>query len=169
MNSEDAELAHRVLVAIRQILLRVSSHSKAMSQQVGLTVPQLLCLKAVGRLEETVDEITVALVSKEVKLAPATVSRIVDRLVRAELLLRERGRADRRRVCLSLTPKGLERYQSLPIPLQEKFVQRFSALPEDERERLLDALKQIGQFMDAQDMDASPILTPGDVIKPAAN
>ena len=68
-------------------------------------------------------------------------------------------------MCLSLTAKGLERFQSLPIPLQEQFVKRFTALPEEERETLLNALHTIGRFMDAQDMDASPILTPGDVLK----
>ena len=68
-----------------------------MSQQLGLSVPQLLCLKAVGRLEEAVHEVTLTLASREVKLAPSTVSRILDRLVRAELLLRERGRSERRR------------------------------------------------------------------------
>ena len=75
MNAE-TQLAHRVLVAIRQILLRVSSHSKAMSQQVGLTVPQLLCkgggqAGSCGRGHRGAD-------SEEVELTPATVSRIVD-------------------------------------------------------------------------------------------
>lgn len=136
MNPND-DIAHQVLTAIRQLVRRIAEHSKYLSREVGLTVPQLLCLKAIGELEETEDEITVAMVGGAVQLSPATVSRIIDRLVRAELVSRERRSLDRRRVCLSLTPAGLERFQTLPTPLQEQFVERLRVLPEAERRAIL--------------------------------
>ena len=162
---ETHRVAHRVLVAIRQIVRRISIHSKDLSRDVGLTVPQLLCLKAIGEMETTFEEVTVAMVSGEVKLSPATVSRIVERLVRAQFVHRERSKRDRRRVVLSLTTKGMDRFNALPIPLQDRFVKRFVALSEHEQNDILDALNRIAQFMEADEMDASPILAPGDVIK----
>lgn len=164
-SASDTELAHEVLTSIRQIVRRISEHSKYLSQEVGLTVPQLMCLKAIGEHEESDEEITVALVAKEVQLSAATVSRIIDRLVRAELVDRERRSKDRRRVCLSLTPSGRKRFQTLPIPLQEQFVSRISALAHDERITILDSLRRIAQLMDASELDASPILVTGSSVR----
>ncbi|MFT5354928.1 MAG: DNA-binding MarR family transcriptional regulator [Polyangiales bacterium] len=154
--------AHEVLISIRQIVRRVSEHSKYLSREVGLTVPQLLCLKAIGEMEDEHEEITVAMVGQRVHLSPATVSRIIDRVVRADLVARERRSKDRRRVCLSLTPAGLERFQTLPTPLQEKFVKRFAELAEEDQLELLSALSRITTLMDATDLDAAPMFAPGE-------
>jgi DNA-binding MarR family transcriptional regulator len=153
-----------MLRLIRRIVRRISEHSKYLSREVGLTVPQLMCLKAIGELEETDAEITVALVGEHVQLSPATVSRILDRLVRAELVTRVRSDRDRRKVCLSLTNAGIERFGTLPTPLQERFVDRLNQLDDTKRLELLDALRQITVLMEAADLDAAPILTPGAVV-----
>ncbi|MFZ1863813.1 MAG: MarR family transcriptional regulator [Polyangiales bacterium] len=158
--SEDTNIAHDVLRTIRQIVRKVSEHSKTLYREVGLTVPQLMCLKAIGDLEETADEVTVVMVAKQLELSAATVSRIIDRLTRAGLVLRERRARDRRKVCLSLTPSGLERFQTLPVPLQERFVRRLSALPTKERSSLLESLRRIAELMEAAEIDAAPMLTP---------
>ena len=136
--SDDTEIAHEVLRTIRQIVRKVSEHSKAMYHDVGLTVPQLMCLKAIGDLEDDSDEVTVVMVAKQLDLSPATVSRI----------------------CLSLTAAGLERFQTLPIRLQEMFVRRLSSLPANERTSLLASLRRIAELMEAADIDAAPMLTP---------
>jgi DNA-binding MarR family transcriptional regulator len=73
---------------------------------------------------------------------------------------RERRAKDRRKVCLSLTAAGLERFQTLPIPLQEIFVRRLSNLPAKERTALLASLRRIAELMEATEIDAAPLLTP---------
>lgn len=158
---QSQERALAVLISIRKIVRRISEHSKYLSREAGLTVPQLLCLKAIGEMEEDHDETTVAMVGARVYLSAATVSRIIDRLARAGLVARERRSKDRRRVCLSLTPAGLERFQTLPTPLQEQFVERFAALAEADQLGLLKGLSRITELMDATDLDAAPMLTPG--------
>jgi len=163
----DTDIAHEVLRSIRQIVRRIAEHSKYLSREVGLTVPQLMCLKAIGEFEikQGVDEITVAMVGKRVQLSAATVSRIVDRLVRAGLVARERRAKDRRKVCLSLTPSGLERFQTLPTPLQEKFVTRFMELEQSDRFALLESLRKITDMMEATELEAAPLLAPGEDVK----
>lgn len=152
-----------MLRAIRRIVRRVSEHSRNLSREAGLTVPQLLCLKAIGARDG--EQVTVNMVGKAVSLSPATVSRIVDRLERGGLVIRERTAKDRRKVCLSLTPAGYERYQTLPKPLQDRFVERIEALGDAESARLLSALHRVVELMEAEDLDASPMLTPGDDLK----
>lgn len=161
----DRELAHDVLRSIRQIVRCISEHSKYLGREVGLTVPQLMVLKTIGELEAKGEEITVALVSARVQLSPATVSRILDRLVKGDLVTRERGAADRRRVSLTLTAAGYERFQTLPTPLQERFVKRLLGLTQEERVALLAALRRTAELMDATEIDASPILAPGSDVK----
>lgn len=163
--SVDTQTADEVLTSIRQIVRRIAEHSKYLSREVGLTVPQLMCLKAIGEMEEQESEITVAMVGKRVQLSPATVSRILDRLTRAQLVTRERRSKDRRRVCLTLTPAGFERFQTLPTPMQDKFVKRLGALPDDERRTIVDSLQRIVAMMDAEELDAAPILVLGADVK----
>ncbi len=58
-----------VLRAIRRIVRRISEHSRALSRQVGLTVPQLLVLKSIAQLEEESQrEITVVMVGERVAI-----------------------------------------------------------------------------------------------------
>ena len=117
-------------------------------------------LKAIGELEGHCVEVTVVMVAKRLELSPATVSRVVDRLARATLVTRERRAKDRRKVCLSLTASGVDRFQTLPVPLQEMFLRRLSALETEERTMLLESLQRIAQRMEASEIDAAPMLTP---------
>jgi len=165
--SSEREVAEQVLRNIRRIIRQVSQHSKDLAATLGLTLPQLLCLRAIGDEEERDnDEITLARVADIVQLSRPTVSRIIDRLENAGLVLRERRAQDRRKVCLSLTDAGLERYQTLPVPMQERFLRRFGELPQTERDQLLHSLERINALMGAEDLDAAPILAPGPDVKP---
>jgi DNA-binding MarR family transcriptional regulator len=161
--AEPKDQAEDVLRAIRRIVRRIAEHSRTLQSDAGLTVPQLLCLSAVGELEEGDDaaEITVMMVSERIQLTPPTVSRIVDRLVRAGLITRERSAVDRRKVCLSLTSAGLERFQTRPRALQEMFVSRFEALGAKRRHEILTALQEVSSMMEASQLDAAPVLVPG--------
>lgn len=125
-------------------------------------MPQLLCLKAIGDAPEAM---TVAALAKRVSLSPTTTSRIVERLVRAGLVSREREQEDRRRVSLSLTATGRTRHGSLPRPLQERFLERLERLPDADQERLLEALREILVMMDAEEVDAAPVLVPEEEIE----
>ena len=158
---DTANLADETLRAIRRILRKTTDHSRQLSRQSGLTVPQVLCLRFLAQAQPD-DEITVAKVSQAVQLAPATVSRILDRLEDAGLILRERRSQDRRKVCLSLTESGRRQVETLPIPLQEQFVRRLEALPTQEQTRLLGALEKVVEMMEATEIDAAPVLQAGD-------
>ena len=152
-----------MLRSIRRIIRRVSQYSRDLSDHVDLTVPQLMCLKAIA--ESEAETVTVRQVSQRVSLSPATVSRIVDRLVRKGLVERQRWESDRRKVFMTLTPAGMERYETLPTPLDERFLEHLEQLPEDERLGLLAALERIVELMDAESVDAAPMLVDGVDVK----
>jgi len=140
------DAAHEVLHEIRTISRHLAEHSARLARDTGVTVPQLMCLKAIGELGP--EHATVATVSARVELSPATVSRIVDRLARGQLVDRVRHPEDRRKVGLVLTSDGAAQFGELPPPFHERFMARFLSLEAEERAHILDALRRLSALMD---------------------
>ena len=163
----DDIVADRILKAIRRILRRTAEHSRHLSKEAGLTATQLLCLRVIGQAGAR-EEITAAQLSEAIQLTPATVSRILERLESLELITRQRATEDRRKVRLRVTRSGRARLKKLPLPLQERFLERLDALPVRERQELLNSLETIVEMMGAGDLDVAPVLAPGVDVKPVA-
>ena len=158
MIPSDDLIAQDILRSIRQLVRGISIHSKALQREVGLTVPQVIVLRAIEKLHADGIEITVAEVSEAVQLSSATVSRIVERLTVSGLVARERNRDDRRKIAISLTRTGRAVLVNLPTPLQETFLQRLFELTLDERKALLASLRCLVDLMNASEIDAAPLL-----------
>lgn len=158
MDREDS-IGFQILRAIRRIIRRTSEHSRSVGKHGGVSVPQMLCLKAISEFLPDTD-VTVAMVADAVQLSAPTVSRILDKLEKGSYVVRQRNAKDRRRVCVSLTESGLKRIDNLPTPLHEQFLKRLDTIDPIERLGLLKALERIVELMDAEDIDAAPLLTP---------
>ncbi|MFT5583932.1 MAG: DNA-binding MarR family transcriptional regulator [Cognaticolwellia sp.] len=168
LNDTHSALGFRVLRSLRRIIRQVSAHSRSLSSVSGVTVPQMLCMRAIADAgaKDSSAEVTSRAVAQAVQLSPSTVSGVMERLVQAGLVLRERSTKDRRRVHLSLTPAGKDTLSAAPNPLQERFLSRLQGLPKSEQEQLLEALERVVQLMDADEIEAAPILTPGPMRAP---
>jgi len=134
-----------ILKILRQITRRLGEHSHRLSRESGLTVPQMLCLRAVAELEPAA---TVAAVGRRVDMGAPTVSGVIDRLERHALVRRERGVEDRRRVYVTLTPEGRERLAQLPAPLKDAFVTRLESLSASERDQIGAVLASVASMME---------------------
>lgn len=143
-----------VLVSLRKIIRATDLHSKRLAKLTGLTTPQLVVLHAIQDL----GEVTAGKISAEVSLSQATVSTILDRLEKRELIERYRSPSDRRIVHSRLTEQGVLAIKASPPLLHEKFADRFSALPIDRQMEVLDALRTVERLVEGDDLDASPIL-----------
>ncbi len=161
--TNDPDLGYRVLQSLRRIIRRVSSYSRVLTRETGLSVPTLLCLRAID--EDDADEVTVARVAEATQLSRSTVSTLAEKLVQANLVTRVRSDRDRRRVHLALTEDGRRKVAELPQPLEEHFLERLRGLPRERREVVLEVLEQVVHLMDADDVDAAPMLVPDHEIK----
>lgn len=148
-----------VLIALRKITRAIDLHSKQLSRESGLTAPQLLVLREV----ELLGHAKPSVVAKNVHLSQATVTSIIDRLEVAGLLTRERSQEDRRAVNLILTETGRKKLESAPELLQSGFIQRFSELEDWERSQLIASIQRLAAMMNADEIDAAPILELGDI------
>ncbi len=145
----DDQLSFQVLRPLRRILRQVSAWSRKVGRDTGLSVPALLCMRAI-RGDEA-DEVTVARVADAVQLSRPTVSLMVEKLVRAGLVDRVRGDRDRRRVHLSLTEEGRARIAQMPNPLEDRFLARLGGLDPCQRQRVVEALELVADLMDQND------------------
>ncbi|MBQ0728333.1 MAG: MarR family transcriptional regulator [Thalassolituus oleivorans] len=146
-----------VLVSLRRIIRATDMHSKKLSKISGLTSPQLLILQTL-RLHS---ELTVGELARKISLSQATVTTIIDRLEKRNFVKRERGSVDKRKVFVYLTPEADTALLNAPKPLQESFVQQFQDLRDWEQTMILAALERVAHMMDAQHIDASPVLDLG--------
>jgi len=100
-----------------------------------------------------------------VSLSQATVTTILDRLEHRKLVYRVRSTQDKRKVHAHLTSEGAEILSRAPNPLQEDFTRKFQSLAEWEQTMILASLQRVANMMDADNIDAAPMLTVGSVLK----
>lgn len=152
---EHDPICNAVLRAIRQIIRAVDLNSKKLVQKCGLTTPQIVVLKELEQGDLTGSEL-----ANRVSLSNATVTAIIDRLEKKEFVIRKRDTVDRRKVHISLTEKGLSLLSKAPSSLQENFVSQLDLLEDWEQSLILSSLQRVASMMNAQDLEASPLLTP---------
>ena len=151
---DDREIGLRVVTTIRRIMRAIDLYSRQLAKNYQLTGPQLILLKEIKRLGEA----PIGEVAKNVNLSNATITGIVDRLEKRGLAKRNRSGRDRRQVYVQVTAEGLAMLEKVPSPLQEKFLEQLEGLDLAERQMMLDSLEKIARMMNAENIDASPLL-----------
>lgn len=147
-----------VLRAIRRIVRAVDLQSKSLERDHGLTVPQWILLHSL------VDgALSIGDLARRMHLSAGTTTNVVARLEAQGLLARRRDERDRRRVWVETTATGARRLSAAPAPQQLRFLDRFHRLDPAEQRALTDALARVAELLDAQGMDAAPILAPGEL------
>jgi DNA-binding MarR family transcriptional regulator len=135
----------RVLSAIRRIVHAVDSHSKELERALGITLPQLVVLRAI----RTLGEVTTGKLSAAASLSPATVTTILDKLEARGLVVRYRNAEDRRVVHSKLTGRGAQMLDGAPPFLHERFVSAFAKVDLARQAALVAALEQVADMMGA--------------------
>lgn len=144
-----------LLILLRKITQAVDLHSKYLDKHFGLTGPQLAVLQ-----ELTKGEISVSKLAREISLSQGTVTEIIHRLEKKDLIIRRRSKRDKRCVKLTLSQKCQDLLMSAPPPLQETFMSYFSNIEEWEQLMILSAMNRIVSLMSSESLESSPDLSP---------
>lgn len=147
------------LVSLRQITRAIDLHSKDLQKKSGLTTSQLLVLEAIQKLGAP----TPKAIAQEVVLSQGTVTSIVDRLEKKGLVMRSKSATDKRSVEISLSEQGVGQLSEAPDILQTEFLRKYRELEPWERQMLIAAVSRIAAMMNAEDLDAAPIMTSGEI------
>ncbi len=104
---------------------------------------------------------TPSAVAHTLQFSQATITAIVDRLAALGFVRRQRSERDKRQFHLSTLPQGKTALADAPDPLQMTFINRFEALPTWEQAMILASVERLAGLIDAQDIDAAPLLDSG--------
>ncbi|MGA7964695.1 MAG: MarR family transcriptional regulator [Gammaproteobacteria bacterium] len=157
MTQSNADQTGNVLRDVRRIVRALSLAGRDLARSHDLTVPQLLCL----RVLKDAGMLSAGTLATALSLSPQTVTGLLDRLHARGLIERTRSETDRRQVLIRLSDHG-EHLLATTVPsLQDRFVERFSALPAARRRALAEALAAIVSLLEAEALDAAPLLAPG--------
>lgn len=146
------------LIALRRILRATDLFGRELAHSVELTAAQFRVLQIVASTEFC----TAKLISQRMRISQATVTSLVDKLVRKEMVVREKSQVDRRQTNILSTEKGRRAIADAPDPLQQKFVRKFAAMEDWEQAALIAALERVASMLDAEDIDAAPVLETGE-------
>lgn len=150
-----------ILISLRRIMRAADLHSQKLMKESGLTAPQLLVMQAI----EKEGSPSTSSLARSIAVSQATMTRIIDRLERAGLVRRDKSSTDKRVVNISLTDMGSAKLESAPEPLQAEFLREFRKLEKWEQQMLKSSLLRIAKMMDAEDIDAAPILQVGAIVE----
>lgn len=153
------------LIALRRILRATELFGRELKQATGVTAAQFRALQIIAER----GDVTATEISQRMRVTQATVTSLVDKLVREGMVLREKSSADRRQTNIHITPKGRQTLDSAPDPLQQRFVRNFSAIEEWEQAMLVASLERVAAMLDADVIDASPVLDAGDIKRSTAH
>lgn len=118
---------------LRQITHELNKYSKYLQEKHGITIPQIITLREIyehGPL--SFSELT-----KIVSLNNSTVTGIVDRLEKQQVVQRTRTSPDRRRIDIVITQKGIDFLTNTPPPIQPGLIEGLEKMNKKEVDTIL--------------------------------
>lgn len=150
------------LIALRQILRVTEMNSRELARDVDLTPSQLLVLQIIGKMDEALPSV----IAREASITQATVTNLIDKLEKRGMVIRQRDERDKRRVLINLTESGTQTLAKAPDLLQDRFEAGFSRLEDWEQSFIIAALEKVAAMLEADDIDAAPLLDIGAIDQP---
>lgn len=147
------------LIALRRIIRATELYGRDLKQIAGITAVQFRVLQIIGEKGQT----TAKEISTRMRVSQATITSLVDKLVRENMVTRQKSETDRRQTNICITEQGRATLNDAPDPLQQRFVRKFAAMEDWEQSMLLAGLERVAAMLDAEDLDASPVLDTGDI------
>lgn len=149
------------LIALRRILRATEIYARTLAQSVGLTSSQLRVLQIIaGKPGASARPKELA---QQMRLSQGTITALVDKLESLGQVVRVRSETDRRQTDVTLTAAGRATVDNAPDALQQKYVNAFMRLEDWEQAQLVASLERVAAMLDADAIDASPVLTMGDI------
>ncbi len=132
-----------IVASLRRILARIGGERSGVWMDLNITMPQmkvLLLLSENGALR-------VGVLAKHLNVSTPTITGIVDRLVREDLVKREDDPSDRRVVLNSLTGKGQAVMERLAQRSDAELQRMVVSLSAEEKTEIARSLKRLGEAL----------------------
>lgn len=134
---------------LRQIAHELDKHSKYLQERYQVTVPQIITLREIYEH----GPVSFSELTEIVSLNNSTVTGIVDRLERQNLVRRTRTAQDRRRIDIVITDEGTRFVQEIPPPIQESLINGLEGMGPERVETILWAIDTILALLQGRNLD----------------
>ncbi len=149
------------LIALRRILRATELYEKKLAQAAGLTPAKLRVLQILAGRPD--GRATHKALATQMGVTQGTVTALIDKLVQSGQVTRSRSETDRRQMHVVITEAGQVTVNEAPDALQQRFVRAFEQMQDWERALLVASLERVAAMLDAEEIDASPVLATGDL------
>ncbi|WP_084605100.1 MarR family winged helix-turn-helix transcriptional regulator [Desulfonatronum thioautotrophicum] len=143
----DKQMVEPLIIHLTKRLREIASsfyrYSRYLHEHHQITIPQVVCLREVYEH----GPLPLGKLTKIVGLTNSTVTGIVDRLERQQLLERIRTSADRRQIHLRMTEKGIQFLKDIPAPVPEQFVEGIDRYSKEEVDRIVWAVDELANLL----------------------
>jgi DNA-binding MarR family transcriptional regulator len=133
----------KIVSGLRHIARELSIHSKFIQDNYNITVPQLVCLREISDKES----ISLGELTRSLHLNNSTVTGIVDRLEKRNLVRRVRQSQDRRQIHVEVTEEGKGFIKQAPKALQDHFIEQIRLMDPLEVDKILWAIGKLADML----------------------
>jgi DNA-binding MarR family transcriptional regulator len=145
-----------ILIDIRKIVRSINLESKRIQKDLGISIPQLLCLSFLQKEENF--KATNKQLSEYLNLNSSTVTGIINRLEKKGLIARLPKKGDRRITFVALTSAGYKVLEKRPKLLHDKLTASLTGLAPGKVDEIKASLSVLIDVLGIRDIDASPLL-----------
>ena len=138
----------KIFLGLRNISHISSIYSKYLQKNFDITSSQLLFLRALDKE----DGLSAGEIGRRIFIKPGTITGIVDRLEKKELVSRHRQTKDRRVINVNITENGRRLVRIAPAPIQSRLAINLRNLPTDDLKLLTDNLERLIRLMQADEV-----------------
>ena len=153
MNKDNNQIIKDIVGALRRMVRAIYLDSSQMSKKFGLTAPQ----SGVLRILMSKGPLSSAELSRKLYVTPSNITGIIDRLELKGLVERIKKQGDRRVSLVTLTQAGEALSQSIPDPIENKFIEGLADLSPEHVKMLAESLEQILKLVDSKELSDTPI------------
>ncbi len=146
-----------ILIKLRRIVRSINLESKRVDKELGVSIPQLLCLQFLAEQEDF--RTNASKLKGFLNLNASTITGIISRLEKKNLVVKLPKSIDKRITLISLTAKGMELIQNAPITFQQKLSEKLQELSPDKLKTIIEGIDLLTELMEFDEIDASPIIT----------
>lgn len=146
-----------ILIKLRRIVRSVNLESKRVDKELGVSIPQLLCLQFLAEQDEF--KANASKLKSFLNLNASTITGIISRLEKKNLVVKLPNSTDKRITLISLTTKGMALIHNAPITFQQKLSEKLQALPPDKLKTIIDGIDLLTELMEVDEIDTPPIIT----------
>jgi len=137
-----------IVYSIRRLMQAGEHYTKELNKIYNVSAAQINCLLA---LHEN-GPLPPSQIAKHVMVNSSTVTGVIDRLEKKDLVRRLRISQDRRVITVELTKSGKMLAENAPSPIQQKIIDGLNQLSPSEIKQIALTLKRLTDMLDVQDL-----------------